>query len=345
MAPPLWSDETADELFTRSAYPGLELLPGFLFGLKVGETLEIFGEPSTGKTALLMECALRCILPVEAGGTSSHAVLIDSEGGFDALRLAETVRARLLGAGVAPSLAGDAAVAALDRLRVLRCPTMSELLMGLCALRLELHVSQSADDVLHPQLHVGQPAPRLLLIDSVSAYQWMEREDARGASRVSPAPISRGGVVPGDSVASSFEAKLGAAIGLLRRQRLSVVWSRSPLLSHSAGFDFPIVDQRPTGASSAAASGQHREFFHPTFRLRLRRLPSHHATRSQHVLASSYSAATLTSPTLARDVQLTFQAMLETVAPAALGSADSPVLPEPPSRRELQLSRVGLVAL
>ena len=41
-------------------------------GLQVGNTLELLGEPGTGKTAMLMECLVRCILPARVGGAAGH---------------------------------------------------------------------------------------------------------------------------------------------------------------------------------------------------------------------------------------------------------------------------------
>ena len=53
-----WSaDETAADLFGRLAQDPLRL-PCLPCGLYAGEALEVFGEPGTGKTALLMECIL-----------------------------------------------------------------------------------------------------------------------------------------------------------------------------------------------------------------------------------------------------------------------------------------------
>ena len=135
----VWApDETAADLFARLDASPLAVLP-CCRGLHVGEALELFGEPGTGKSALLGEAALRCILPeavdgVPVGGHASDAVLVDVDGTFDVLWLSEALQARAL------AVCGDAARAAaiaeecMRRLHVLRCATEHELLLGLHAL-------------------------------------------------------------------------------------------------------------------------------------------------------------------------------------------------------------------
>jgi hypothetical protein len=352
--PPLWADETAEDLFTRAAFPGLELLPGFAHCLKVGETLELLGEPSTGKTALLVECAIRCILPssvdgVAVGGAGSHAVFVDSEGSFDAFRMAEAVRERMLAAGVAPRHAGNAVLAALGRLRVMQCPTSSELILGLCALRLELDVPERANESLarplsgrieeeavelHHEHARPPPAPRLLLIDGLSAFQWIERAvtcggEPHGGAGGASLPASSGTPGRRPPCPDRFEAQLGSLVALLRRQRLSIVWSRCPLLSHSAGFEFPIVNQR----GGAPVDGA-QELNEPTMRMRLRRLPPH--ALDQHV------------PARASRVLAAVQAMLDASAPpppaASPTAGTPPPLVDTPLRRELYITPCGVSA-
>ena len=89
--------ETAYDLFARLEWPGLPLLPFEAHdgGLKVGETLELLGEPSTGKTALLLESCARCILSAEHGGHGARAVIVETDGGFDVRRLAAALARKL----------------------------------------------------------------------------------------------------------------------------------------------------------------------------------------------------------------------------------------------------------
>ena len=248
-----WADETAADLFSRTAFPGLDLLPGLPApGLRVGETLELCGEPSTGKTALLMEAAVRCAMPAEVGGIAiggaeSHVIVVDCDGGFDVLRLASSIRARLAAAVPDQRAVEAASRAALQRVRLMQCTTCRELLIGLCRVRAELETPASGGATL-----TATTRPRLLLIDGVSAFQWMERGERRHSA-------------VDDCRADGIEARVGVLVGLLRRQRLSIAWSRCPLRTRGGGLDFPIVDKEAGGVSL------HHELSRPTMRWKLRR--------------------------------------------------------------------------
>ena len=85
-------DETAFDLFSRLARPPLCLTEPagstpLVTQLHVGEALEVFGEPGSGKTATLFEMLMRCILPAGYGGLGAAAILIDTDG-LDLTRLA-----------------------------------------------------------------------------------------------------------------------------------------------------------------------------------------------------------------------------------------------------------------
>ena len=290
--PAEWADETACDFFARVTSPELDLLPCCApRALRLGESLELLGEPSTGKSALLMECCARCVLPAEGGGHAACAIVLDGEGSFDLLRLAAMLTLRLGAAGMPSDEVPCAVEACLGRVRVLRCTNGHEILLGLMALRCELEAPQRTTARACGD---ADGRPRLLLLDCSRAFLW-----------------PRGG---GDG--RSFEARLGGLLGLLRRQRLSIVWSRCPPKSHNSGLEFPIVDR-----GNVAANG-HTELSQPTMRLRLRRLESAaaHATR-----AASDAG-----------VQLAFQGLLD-VFGAGPGS------PEPPLRREMRLTMQGVV--
>lgn len=283
---PLWSDETAADLFSRTAFPGLDMLPGLPHpGLRIGETLELCGEPSTGKTALLMEAAVRCALPsavdgVAIGGAEGGVVVADCDGGFDVLRLAACLHARL-SALVPNRSAVEAAVrTALSHIHLMRCTTCNELVVGLCRLRAELEVSPSRSNEASA---IGRP--RLLLIDGVSAFQWIERAQRRHVTAAAAAADH------------GVDDRVAQLISLLRRQRLSVAWSRSPLRSHMGGLDFPIVDQ-PTP----------HELSRPTMRWKLRRLADGTASAMDGSRSNS--------------IQQRLQALLDTVNVAGSGRSD-----------------------
>ena len=279
LPPPMyWADETAHDFFSRLAYPVLELLPSVVPpGLRVGETLEILGETCTGKTTLLMECCAHCILPAEHGGQGAHAVVIDSDGGFT-MRLSGVLAARLRASGVTDKGACDAAVAAsLTLLRVMTCHNADEMMVCLGALRCEL------EDPLG-----GDARPRLLLLDNASTFRYADRLEQQ-----------HGGLAD-----DAFEARLSTLLGLLRRQQLSIVWSRRPDKGHQGGLEFPIIDRNTMSLA-------HAELSQPSLRVRLRRLENGSAPPTP-------------------GVQLTFQTMLDVCG--------GPV--ETPMRREMRVMRV-----
>ena len=148
----------------------------------------------------------------------------------------------------------------------------------------------------------------------------MERGESRTAAAASG---SSGDSSANDANAEAgLEAKLCKLVSLLRRQSLSILWSRSPLLSHNAGHDFPIIDPR-------SAVGAH-ELSHPTMRLRLRR----HAEP-----AATLAHAAASAPAATGALQLAFQAMLDAATPAA-GSSSA----EPPLRCDMLLYADGVRA-
>lgn len=279
-----WADETAADLFCRTAFPGLDMLPGLPHpGLRIGETLELCGEPSTGKTALLMEAAVRCALPstldgVAIGGAESGVVVADCDGGFDVLRLSACLHARL-SALVPNKSAVEAAVrTALSHIHLMRCTTCNELILGLCRLRAELEVASMQSNEASA---IGRP--RLLLIDGVSAFQWIERAKRRKVTGAAAAGADHG-----------IDDRVAKQISLLRRQRLSVAWSRSPLRTHMGGLDFPIVDQLTP-----------HELSRPTMRWKLRRLADGTASAMDGSRSNS--------------IQQRLQALLDTVNIAGSG--------------------------
>eukprot|EP01062_Namystynia_karyoxenos_P066607 TRINITY_DN60516_c0_g1_i1.p1 TRINITY_DN60516_c0_g1~~TRINITY_DN60516_c0_g1_i1.p1 ORF type:complete len:405 (+),score=139.09 TRINITY_DN60516_c0_g1_i1:86-1216(+) len=90
-------------------------------GARPGELLEVCAEPGAGKTQLLLQFALDCVVPKECSGPGGSAVYIDTEGG------AVTERAREMAAHLVRQLAKVAerepslTPAARARLRELTC--------------------------------------------------------------------------------------------------------------------------------------------------------------------------------------------------------------------------------
>ncbi|XP_060052830.1 DNA repair protein XRCC2 isoform X1 [Erinaceus europaeus] len=168
-----------------------------------GEILELHGPEGSGKTEMLYHLAARCLLPRAQGGLEAEALFVDADGHFDLLRLVAVLEWRL---GQGPQLKGqegqgqegqgqeglgqegqetqgqegprrgqllegrgpggsEAAVrTCLGRLRLLTCRSSTQLLLSLLALEARLCGA----------------APRLLLLDGLSAFYWLDRANGPG---------------------------------------------------------------------------------------------------------------------------------------------------------------------
>jgi hypothetical protein len=101
------------------------------------DTLEICGEPGTGKTALLMEIAIKCIAPVQFDGHGATVIVVDTEGSFCIGRLVRALTYRIFGRDRAADLLNDAdTLACLRRLHIIRATTQQETILGLTRLLL-----------------------------------------------------------------------------------------------------------------------------------------------------------------------------------------------------------------
>lgn len=168
-------DETAFELVQAlhsSRMTGLSCVDAHLQegGLGPGELVVIHGEAASAKSALLQRILATCIAPAFCGGHERAAVLLDTDGSFDAASLAQVLSARLRAVRAAPCAAAAGAAlekapafeaggsldAAMSRLSVLRPREPMNLLRQLH----RLHAKMAAN-----------PALSLLAVDSMSAWQ------------------------------------------------------------------------------------------------------------------------------------------------------------------------------
>lgn len=299
--------QTLLDFYRRRALPPIDLLQCLPRGLEVGQTLELMGEPGTGKTALLMECLVRCLLPKRCGtvpinGHERCAAVVDTGGGFHMITLAEQLRLHLVRAGIGAGAVDLEVRACLERLLVVRCGTPRELVLGLCALR--FHIDSVPDVVPDDTPTVPAPTgatfsevPRLLLIDSLTAFQWSERTHREGG-------------------ATRHETELSKALGHLR-PRLSIVWTRNPLVSQEDGYEFPAVKPHVLAG------------LNPTLRLRLR---MHHVEAPGH---AGHGGA-------AQPVHL--QTLLDD-ADSGSGSGATTMTRQPKERRDVKLMALGVMAV
>ncbi|XP_069576331.1 DNA repair protein XRCC2 isoform X2 [Brachyistius frenatus] len=129
-----------------------------------GEVVELYGTEGTGKTELLYHLLCRCVLPEAASGLEVDVVFVDTDYSLDMFRLVSILDSRLTAAPpTSLSLAepNEAALrSCLSRLLVVHCSSSSQLLLTLHFLETSLS---------------SRPGLALLLLDSISAFYWLDR--------------------------------------------------------------------------------------------------------------------------------------------------------------------------
>ncbi|XP_067291097.1 DNA repair protein XRCC2 isoform X2 [Pseudorasbora parva] len=129
-----------------------------------GDVVEFHGMEGAGKTETLYHLIIRCIMPVQNGGLEVGVVFIDTDYHFDMLRLVSTLEGRLakdLKEGDDSENEPEERVrSCLRRLSVVHCNSSVQLL-------LTLHYLESTFS--------SQSSPGLLVIDSISAFYWVDR--------------------------------------------------------------------------------------------------------------------------------------------------------------------------
>uniref|UniRef100_A0A2D4PB66 RecA family profile 1 domain-containing protein n=1 Tax=Micrurus surinamensis TaxID=129470 RepID=A0A2D4PB66_MICSU len=129
-----------------------------------GDIVEFHGAEGTGKTEMLYHLIARCILPKSRGGLEVSVVFIDTDFHFDMLRLVTLLEYRLSSRGTEVTIKRY-----LERFFLINCHSSSQLLLSLYSLESIFFLS-------HPSLS-------LLIIDSMSAFYWIDR--ANGGENLS----------------------------------------------------------------------------------------------------------------------------------------------------------------
>ncbi|CAF96327.1 unnamed protein product, partial [Tetraodon nigroviridis] len=130
-----------------------------------GDVVELHGPAGTGKTELLYHLLCRCVMPAAAGGLEVEVMFVDTDYSLDMLRLVSILDRRLTGSPGSPSTEASLR-SCLSRLLVVHCSSSSQLLLTLHLLETSLS---------------SRPGLALLLIDSISAFYWLDRSEG-GAS-------------------------------------------------------------------------------------------------------------------------------------------------------------------
>uniref|UniRef100_H3CN96 RecA family profile 1 domain-containing protein n=1 Tax=Tetraodon nigroviridis TaxID=99883 RepID=H3CN96_TETNG len=130
-----------------------------------GDVVELHGPAGTVKTELLYHLLCRCVMPAAAGGLEVEVMFVDTDYSLDMLRLVSILDRRLTGSPGSPSTEASLR-SCLSRLLVVHCSSSSQLLLTLHLLETSLS---------------SRPGLALLLIDSISAFYWLDRSEG-GAS-------------------------------------------------------------------------------------------------------------------------------------------------------------------
>lgn len=188
------SRDSAPQLFARSSpRPRLGKLGWSALErpLVAGDIVELEGPAGAGKTELLLEALIQCVLPRGvAGGQESTALYIATDARWPQQRVAERLQQRLDAHSRSDSepMAPDTLRRCLSRLLVVRCHSAQELLAALAkvhmscdagtgafTMRLNAKGVTAADDDESRGTVDEAPPLRLVVVDTANAFYWQER--------------------------------------------------------------------------------------------------------------------------------------------------------------------------
>ncbi|KAM5303026.1 DNA repair protein XRCC2 [Glossophaga mutica] len=135
-----------------------------------GDILEFHGPEGTGKTEMLYHVTARCILPKAEGGLESEVLFIDTDYHFDMLRLVTVLERRLARSSE------EAVRRCLGRLFLVHCGGSAQLLLTLHSL---------------DTMFCSRPALCLLIVDSLSAFYWVDRANGGESVGLQEAPLRK----------------------------------------------------------------------------------------------------------------------------------------------------------
>ncbi|KAJ4963162.1 hypothetical protein NE237_023101 [Protea cynaroides] len=179
-------DESAKEMLERvlTERPLLLLPPLHRVPLRVGNVVEIVGSSPSGKTQILVQAAISCVLPREwngvyYGGLERLVIFFDLDCRFDILRLSESLKLHIMEANRSSSLNNggpsediqfdeELFVSCMKRFLYVRCYSSFEFLAALKTMHCQIQKESEAHGV----------GVHFLMIDSISAFYWVDRASA-----------------------------------------------------------------------------------------------------------------------------------------------------------------------
>ncbi|KAM6453041.1 DNA repair protein XRCC2 [Liasis olivaceus] len=136
-----------------------------------GDVVEFHGPEGTGKTEMLYHLIARCILPKSVGGLEVGVLFIDTDFHFDMLRLVTILEYRLSSQGTEATIK-----LYLERFFLINCHSSSQLLLTLYSLE---------------NMFFSHPSLSLLIIDSISAFYWIDRASGGESLSLQEANLKR----------------------------------------------------------------------------------------------------------------------------------------------------------
>ena len=127
--------------------------PGYL---QDGDVVEFIGEESTGKSSLLQELMITCLLPSSCGGCGSGVIYFDLDNHFDILRIAGIIESKT-------GASEEDIKLWLKNLYLLRCNSLEEVVVSLHSL---------TSLIANNKVPFG-----MIILDSISSFYWVDVRD------------------------------------------------------------------------------------------------------------------------------------------------------------------------
>ncbi|CAK8687857.1 DNA repair protein XRCC2-like [Clavelina lepadiformis] len=148
---------------------GRELFPGPGF-LQDGDVVEIIGEQSTGKSTILQDLMITCLLPEDHDGCMSGVIYFDLDYHFDLLRVVAIIEQRTQGTE-------NDIQNWLKNFHLIRCADMEQLVISLHAIE---------PLIANSKIPVG-----MIILDSISALHWVDSNAGNNSQYLKEAKLRK----------------------------------------------------------------------------------------------------------------------------------------------------------